>query len=317
MTGLRMLLLGLVAAGLGGCWWDEPAGTFQGYVEGDFLDVGAEETARLVALEVRRGDQVEAGAVLFRLDDADAAAERREAIARLDQARAQLADLRTGKRPEELAVLEAQAEEIAASLDLAERDLKRYETLHEASVVSDARAETARERFAVLSARLKAIEAQLEVAKLPARPDAIAAAGQNVAAAEAVLARIDARLARLNGIAPMSGSIQDIFFEPGEVVPAGRAVVSLLPPENLKVRFFVPETDLSRVVLGGRVDIACDSCVEAIPARVSFVAREAEFTPPVIYSVEARAKLVYMVEATPDDVGPLKVGQPVDVRLAP
>lgn len=317
MTGLRILLLGVVAAGLGGCWWDEPAGTFQGYVEGDFLDVGAEETARLVALEVRRGDRVEAGAVLFRLDDADAAEQRREAVARLGQAQAQLADLSTGKRPEELAVIEAQAAEIAASLDLAQRDLRRYETLHEASVVSDARAETARERFEVFSARLKAMQAQLDVAKLAARPDAIAAAAQNVAAAEAALARVDARIARLRGTAPMAGSIQDIYFEPGEVIPAGRAVVSLLPPEKLKVRFFVPETDLSRVVLGGRVDIACDSCTGTIPARVSFVAREAEFTPPVIYSVEARAKLVYMVEATPDDVGPLKVGQPVDVRLAP
>lgn len=317
MMGLRILLLGLVAAGLGGCWRDEPAGTFQGYVEGDFLDIGAEETARLVALEVRRGDRVEAGAVLFRLDDADAAEQRREALARLGQAQAQLADLSTGKRPEELAVIEAQAAEIAASLDLAQRDLRRYETLHEASVVSDARAETARERFEVFSARLKAMQAQLDVAKLAARPDAIAAAAQNVAAAEAALARVDARIARLRGTAPMSGSIQDIYFEPGEVIPAGRAVVSLLPPEKLKVRFFVPETDLSRVVLGGRVDIACDSCTGTIPAQVSFVAREAEFTPPVIYSVEARAKLVYMVEATPDDVGPLKVGQPVDVRLAP
>lgn len=317
MTRLRLAVLCLLALGLGGCWWDASDGTFQGYVEGDFLDVGAEETARLVALEVARGDQVEGGAVLFRLDPADAEQARREAVARLDQARALLADLKTGKRPEELAVIEAQAEEISASLALAERDLKRYQTLHEASVVSDARAETARERFDVLAARLKAMQASLEVAKLAARPDAIAAAEENVAAAEAQVARIDARIARLSGTAPMAGSIQDTFFEPGEVVPAGRPVVSVLPPPNLKVRFFVPEQSLSRVALGGRVEIACDSCAEAIPARVSFVAREAEFTPPVIYSVEARAKLVYMVEAKPDDVGPLKVGQPVDVRLVP
>lgn len=317
MTGLRLAVLCLVALGLGGCWWEEGDGTFQGYVEGDFLDVGAEETARLVALEVRRGDDVEGGAVLFRLDPSDAEQARREAVARLGQARALLADLKTGKRPEELAVIEAQAEEIRASLALAERDLKRYQTLHEASVVSDARAETARERFDVFSARLKAMQAELDVAKLAARPDAIAAAMNNVAAAEAAIARIDARIARLGGIAPMAGSVQDTYFEPGEVVPAGRPVVSLLPPSNLKVRFFVSEKALSRVALGGRVEIACDSCAQAIPARVSFVAREAEFTPPVIYSVEARAKLVYMVEARPEDVGPLKVGQPVDVRLVP
>lgn len=317
MTAVRLAVLCLVALGVGGCWWEESGGTYQGYVEGDFLDVGAEETARLVALEVARGDQVEEGTVLFRLDPADAEQARREAVARLDQARALLADLKTGKRPEELAVIEAQAEEISASLALAERDLKRYQTLHEASVVSDARAETARERFDVLAARLKAMQASLDVAKLAARPDAIAAAEDNVAAAQAAVARIDARISRLSGTAPMAGSIQDTFFEPGEVVPAGRPVVSVLPPQNLKVRFFVPEMELSRIALGGRVEIACDSCARAIPARVSFVAREAEFTPPVIYSVEARAKLVYMVEAEPDDVGPLKVGQPVDVRLLP
>lgn len=315
MTIARSLVLMVVAIGLAGCFWETDNGALQGYVEGDFLDVGAEETGRLVALDVTRGDTVVAGATLFQIDDTDAQAARHEAEARLAQAKAQLADLQYGRRKEEIDVLQAQRDELLASLETARREFQRNQTLHEQKIVSDARIDDAKERFQVFQSRLASMEAQIEVARLAARPDAVAAAEDAVDAAQAALSRIDARIARLTGTALLAGSIQDTYFEPGEVVPAGRPIVSVLPPENLKVRFFVPEADLSRVALGDRVEIACDSCADAIPARVSFIAREAEFTPPVIYSVKAREKLVYLVEAHPDDVAELKVGQPVDVRL--
>ncbi len=315
MRLLRIPALVLLAASLSGCWWQSESDALQGYVEGDFLDVGAEETGKLVALDVARGDTVTAGAVVFRIDDTDARAARDEAEARLAQAKAQLADLRTGKRQEEIDVLQAQHDEIEASLEFARREYQRYRTLHEASVVSDANTENAEERFKTLQSRLASMAAQIEVAKLAARPDAIEAAQNAVDAAAGALARIDARLERLSGKAPMAGSVQDTYYEPGEVVPAGRPVVSLLPPENLKIRFFVPEAELAAVSLGDTVSISCDGCAEPIPAKVTFISRSAEFTPPVIYSVHARQKLVYMIEARPDDVAGLKVGQPVDVGL--
>ncbi|MCT8970489.1 MULTISPECIES: HlyD family secretion protein [Microbaculum] len=317
MRPLRLPVLLLVAVGLSGCFWQEKSDVLQGYVEGDFLDVGAEETGRLVALDVRRGDAVTAGAELFRIDDTDARAARAEAEARLAQAKAQLADLEKGRRKEELDVLQAQHDEIEASLEYARREYQRYRTLHEASVVSDANAENAEERLKTLQSRLASMAAQIDVAKLAARPDAIKAAQDAVDAASQAVARIDARIARLTGAAPMAGSVQDTYYEPGEVVPAGRAVVSVLPPENLKVRFFVPQDRLAEAALGGAVSVSCDGCAAPIPAKITFISDSAEFTPPVIYSVHARQKLVYMVEAHPDDTAGLNVGQPVDVRFAP
>lgn len=317
MTGLRIAALLALAAILSGCWWQDGDDTLQGYVEGDFLDVGADETGRLVTLDVARGDEVEAGAVLFRIDDSDAEAALREAEARLAQSKALLADLRIGKRPEEIDVLQAQRDEIVASLENARRDLQRYQTLHSAQVVSDARTDQAQEEFRVLQSRLASMEAQIEVARLAARDDQIRAAEDAVDAAGAAIERVNARISRLSGRAPMAGSVQDTYFEPGEVVPAGRPVVSVLPPENLKIRFFVPEGRFSEVKLGGAVTISCDGCPEPVLAKVTFISRAAEFTPPVIYSVHARQKLVYMVEARPDDVSGLKVAQPVDVRIEP
>lgn len=123
------------------------------------------------------------------------------------------------------------------------------------------------------------------------------------------------RLARRKSFSPTDGTVQQIYFRVGEIVPAGRPVVALLPPENLKVRFFVGEAMLPKLVLGDVVAVQCDGCPGDLSARISFIARTAEFTPPVIYSAEERHKLVFMIEARPDRPDSLRVGQPVTVRL--
>jgi HlyD family secretion protein len=123
------------------------------------------------------------------------------------------------------------------------------------------------------------------------------------------------RLARRRMASPVTGSVQQVYYRPGEMVAAGRAVVALLPPGNVKVRFFVPEAVLPRISIGDRVKIGCDGCARDLTAGVSFIARQAEYTPPVIYSLEERAKLVFLIEALPDKPDNLRVGQPVDVRL--
>jgi HlyD family secretion protein len=109
--------------------------------------------------------------------------------------------------------------------------------------------------------------------------------------------------------------VQQIYFRPGEMVPAGRPVVALLPPANVKLRFFVPEGVLPKVALDETVRVACDGCAADLTARVSFIARTAEFTPPVIYSLEERAKLVFLVEARPQRPEAFRVGQPVSIAL--
>ena len=132
------------------------------------------------------------------------------------------------------------------------------------------------------------------------------------------LARLNSaetRLARRKMVSPVNGSVQQIYYRPGEQVPAGRPVVSLLPPNNIKVRFFVPETELAKISLGDSVSIHCDGCEADVPAKVTFISRQSEFTPPVIYSLEERSKLVYLIEARTGLPSELRVGQPVDVRF--
>ncbi|HEX2257885.1 MAG TPA: HlyD family efflux transporter periplasmic adaptor subunit [Afifellaceae bacterium] len=297
-------------------WWpadEEPA--WQGYVEAEFVDVGAEETARLVAVAVERGDRVGEGDALFRLDDADAVAAREEAAARFKAAEAELADLLTGHRPEEVAELEAQRDAAAATLEAARADYERQSRLAGREVVSRTAAEEALERYRVAEARVAEAEHRLNAARLPGRPDRIEAARMNAKAARAALARAEARLARLAAVAPLAARVEDVLFRAGEQVAVGRPVVRLLAPGNFKVRFFLPEPELGRLNIGDRVEVSCDGCSGPVPATVSFIAEETEFTPPVIYSLSARQKLVFMVEARPRQADWLKVGQPVDVRL--
>jgi HlyD family secretion protein len=135
--------------------------------------------------------------------------------------------------------------------------------------------------------------------------------------AEARLNSAQTRLTRRKALSPVAGTVQQIYYRPGEMVPAGRPVVALLPPGNIKVRFFVPEAELPKISLGENVKIACDGCRADIAARVTFISRTSEFTPPVIYSQEERSKLVFMIEARTDTPETLRVGQPVSVTLQP
>jgi HlyD family secretion protein len=135
--------------------------------------------------------------------------------------------------------------------------------------------------------------------------------------AQARLNSSQTRLARRKVFSPVDGAVQQIYYRPGEMVPASRPVVALLPPGNIKVRFFVPETVLPSITYGDTIKIGCDGCADDLTARVSFIAKQSEFTPPVIYSQEERAKLVFLVEALPEKPGVLRVGQPVDVSLVP
>ena len=133
--------------------------------------------------------------------------------------------------------------------------------------------------------------------------------------AQARLNSAQTRLSRRSIFSPVDGTVQQIYFRPGEMVPASRPVLSLLPPGNIKVRFYVPEALLPTLAYGDAVKVTCDGCADNLTARISFIARQSEFTPPVIYSLEERAKLVFLIEALPEKPGDLRVGQPVSVTL--
>jgi HlyD family secretion protein len=135
--------------------------------------------------------------------------------------------------------------------------------------------------------------------------------------AEARLNSARTRLERRRVASPVAGTVQEVYFRVGEMVQSGRPIVSLLPPDNTRVRFFVPQAALPKVHIGDRIVVHCDGCANGLGARVSFRSAQAEFTPPVIYSQEERARLVFRVEAIPEHPEEMRVGQPVSVTLQP
>jgi len=293
------------------------ADLLQGYAEGEYVRVASSFAGRLERLLVKRGDEVQAGAPLFVLESENEAAARREAEQRLRGAEANLANLQKGRRPTEIAAIEAQLEQAQAALKLSEAVLRRSEKLVLQGFISRERLDEAHSAHERDLARVGQLKADLATARLAARQDEIRAARASVEAAQAALAQAEWRLEQKSLHATVTGTVADTLFVKGEWVPAGAPVVSLLPPENIKVRFFVPEPQLGTVRLGQALSVMCDGCPVALPARVSFISTRAEYTPPVIYSRENRAKLVFLIEArlAPEDAVKLHPGQPLDVRL--
>lgn len=313
MIRARHLLL-LAPLALAACSGGESP--LQGYVEGTYVYIAADSAGRIVERPASAGTRVAAGDVVFILDDA----EQREAVAgaeaRLAQAEADLANLRTGQRPEELSVLAANLSAAEASLRTAEEDLARKQALLDRGVVARSVVDDAAAARDTAQAHVDAARQQMSVAALPARPEQIAAAERNVAAQAAALAQSRIQLDRRRVTAPAAGLVTATTFETGEQVPAGQPVVTLLPDANRKVRFYVPETGLARLAIGDAVAVSCDNCAAGLTASIDFISASAEFTPPVIFSRDSREKLVFRVEAQPvGEALALNVGQPLDVRL--
>jgi HlyD family secretion protein len=314
---VRVGLFFLVAVGLIACS-DKPAVAWAGYAEGDYVYVAPPLAGRLDVVAVRAGQTVEVGALLYALDAESEQSAQLEAAARLAGAQAQAANLDQGRRREEIAVTQAQFNQAKATESLAQSDLQRQQLLVAQGFVAKARVDDATTQLGLAQARVAELTAALQVAQLPARAEERAAQRANAQAAGEVLHQSSWRARQRFQSSPTAALVADVFYQPGEWVGAGQPVVSLLPPANIKARFFVPEADLARVQPGGDVTLACDGCGNTIAAKVIRVATQPEYTPPVIYSNAQRSKLVFMVEAqpTPDAAILLKPGQPLDVRLA-
>ena len=305
-----------IGAAVSGCERLAPD-AFQGYVEGEFVYVASPLAGELELLAVQRGAGVEPGALLFALERGAEQAERDGAERRLAQARADLEDLRKGMRPSEIESLEAQLGQAQAALVLAEEELARQEGLLPTGATSATerdRARGARDRDVD---RVAELTADLKTARLGSRDDQIAAAEAEVSAREAALAKAEWDLAQKSQSAVQAGLVYDTLYQQGEWVAAGRPVVVLLPPPNLKVRAFVPQAVVGTIHPGDRVRIFVDGGAAPLPGVVSFISPQVEYTPPVIFSKESREKLVFMVEVRFDDATAVQLnpGQPVDVAF--
>ena len=295
-----------------------PSDVFAGYAEADYVRLAAPLAGTVASVQVNRGDTVAAGAPAFVLEQASERAAREEAAFRVQSAEAQLANLKAGKRPDELAAIRAQQAQAQAALALSASELARATQLVNQNFNSAASLDQARANLARDQAHVNELNAQLRVARQGARSDEIGAAEQDVKAARALLQQAQWKLDQKTQRMPVAGDVVDVLVREGEWVPAGGVVLSLLPPGNLKARFFIPQTLLGSIALGQGVSLQCDGCGAPIAARISFIAREAEYTSPIIFSKENRAHLVFMIEARPAlaDARRLHPGQPLEVRLA-
>lgn len=315
---VRTLVMALAMGGLVAC--DKPAAPgWSGYLEGDYVRVASPLPGTLASLAVQAGEPVAQGAPLFTLEaDAEQLA-RAEAQARLAAAQAQARDADSGRREDEIAVTRAQLSQARAQATLARSELARARQLADQNFISRSRLDDAAATLAQASERVSELEAALRVAQLPARSEARSAARATASAAEEAVKQQAWRVAQKAQQAPVAAQVADTYFRPGEWVPAGQAVVSLLPAGAVKARFFVAESEVATLAAGQSVWLRCDGCGAPIAARITRIATQAEYTPPVIYSNAQRAKLVFMVEARPTaaaDAARLRPGLPVDVQRA-
>jgi HlyD family secretion protein len=312
-AGLAFVVAPLVIAGCA----RNSSNVYNGYVEGEYVYLATSQPGQLTRLSVARGDTVAADALVFELESANESHAVSEARRQLQAAQAQVSDMLVGKRRPELAVIQAQLEQARADATRAQIQLQRDEKQYTDGGIAKSQLDDSRSTAASTAARVRELESQLQVARLPGRNDQIRAQTETAEAAQAALAQAEWKLDQKRVRAPQSGLVFDTLYRLGEWVPAGSPVVRMLPPANVKVRFYVPETAVGSLTPGRSVRVRCDGCAADVAASIRFVSDQAEYTPPVIYSNETRAKLVFLVEARPAPADALKLhpGQPVEVIL--
>ncbi len=314
---MRIVVVSLIAAlSVAGCSRSASTG-YQGYLEGEYVYVAAPLAGQIEKLSVAKGAQVAAGAPLFTLERASELATQRQAAEQLRAAEARLADLKKGQRPSELATLEARLEQARAAADLSKLDYTRQGELFKNHVVAESDFDRARLTHERNTRAVDELASQLDTARLGGRPDTLAAAEADVRAAAAAKERADWSVAQKTQSAPRAGLVFDTLYREGEFAGAAAPVIALLPPENMKVRFFVPEADFAALKAGDRVRVSLTGHAP-LEARISFLSPQPEYTPPVLYNRDNRAKLVFLVEATfaAADAHDLHPGQPADVARA-
>lgn len=318
MTGeIQRSYFWVMLLGLGSLSCSDPPDNkkITGYIEAEYVYVSAPTSGQVVSVHTKEGDLVYPGDVLFQLESDRQQAAVQEAIERLKEAEAFTRDKQKGSRAEEITAIRFQLVENEAALRLAETERARWHALMRQGYASKSREDLANTEYDVAKARVEVTKANILVARLAAREDAlkVAEAGRN--AAEAALAQTKWALDQTTIVAPVGGRVEEIFQYVGEMVQTGTPLLALLPKSAMKVRFFIPQAKLPQIRLGARVQVIADGLPAPTDAHISYIAVSAEFTPPVIYSVVSREKLVFLVEAILASDHQLMAGLPVEVFL--
>lgn len=301
-----------------GCTEKSPQ-TYQGYAEGEFVNISSSQSGKLDKLFVRRGDHITKGSNLFALECESEVLALKQASSELFVAQATLNDFQKGVRPQELSVIKAQLSQALANAENATLQLERNQVLYHANALSKSQFDDSTALAKTTSAKVEELRDSLKVAKLAKRSDQIKAQEARIKQLQSALSQAQWKLNEKSLKSRGGALVFDTLYREGEWVNAGGIIVRLLPPENIKIRFFVPQKIAEKLSIGQNITVDSRSDGKKLPARVTYISTEAEYTPPIIYSNETKDKLIYMIEAYPDlKYAPLlHPGQPVEISVEP
>lgn len=291
--------------------------TYQGYAEGEYVNISSTQSGKLDKLFIKRGDKVSEGSNLFTLECESESLALKQIEQDLAAAEATLKDYQKGSRPEEIHVLEAQLSQALAFSENALKQFNRNKELYPANAVSKAQMDDSEALFKSSSARVEELQNMLNVAKLSKRFDQITVQEKRIEQLRSAVQQAQWKVDEKGVKSRYNALVYDTLYREGEFVPQGGIIIRLLPPENIKIRFFVPQSVAESFQIGHTVTIVSRSDQRNIAAKVTYISPEAEFTPPIIYSNETKEKLTYMIEAypSPKDAPHLHPGQPVEVSV--
>lgn len=314
MNQIGAFLMGLISIVLPGFGVPSQP-VYYGYIEADYFYGAPTTSGVLKDLPVAEGDHVEEGDLLFTLKADRQQAALLAAQAQVAAAEANLANIETGSRPEEIKVIEASLDKAKSDLNLAQVTLERSQKLAAQDLAPQAQVDQNKANLEAAKAQVAQLQAQLDVARLPGRNAQLLAAEANLDAARAQAASAQSALDDMSVYAMTSGRVDDVFYKTGEMVAAGRSVLSIVPDKGLTAKFYVPETERAHLSVGQEVAISCDGCANSLTGEISRFASDPQFTPPIIYSRDERSRLSFLVEAHLQPDAHLLPGQPVSVTV--
>ncbi|SNY65409.1 HlyD family secretion protein [Enterobacter sp. CC120223-11] len=307
----------LIAAvlSLSGCDNASSSG-FSGYANGDFIYLSHSSTEKIDQILVSKGSSVKKGQTLVIMEGFSSANSLSISEKNYQAELALLRNMESGERPEELAIIRSRLEQAKSAASVAKIHRDRNRELYESEVISKLDWDTIKADYAQKNAQVNELSNQLKARELPARKEQIHSQKLRVESARLQFEKAKWNTQQNTIIAPQDAVVFDIIYRAGERPLAGNPIISLLPPQNIKVRFFVPENQLGSVALERKVNFLCDGCPASLTGHINYISAQAEYSPPVIYSTARREKLLFMAEAAPDDKSALalKLGQPVEVR---
>jgi HlyD family secretion protein len=304
-------------------------GRVSGYVEATEVRVAAEVGGRLLEVKVAEGDRVTAGDVVARIDTADVELAIRRAEAERAQAQAQLALLRAGSRQEDIRQASAQLESAQADvraaqaeLEAASADLERFEGLLRVNAGSVKQRDDAKTRRDVAQARVRAAQERAKAAsdahervRSGARPQEIDAARARVAAVEAQVASLQKNASDAIVKAPVGGIVTSRLLDTGEMAAPHAPIVVVTDLDHAWANIYVDERMVPQLKIGQAATIVTDAG-QRLPGTITFISPKAEFTPRNVQTAEERSKLVYRIKVTADNkAGVLKPGMPVEADV--